>query len=99
MTVNRSASPAHDIDHLDGIYRSVEALIDSLDDGDSDLAVALPHEDECPPCFSHALFPRARTLAALQTTAVAVDMAKQHPMTCLEVALLPATAMEDLITL
>ncbi len=99
MTANRSASPAHNIDHLDGIYRSVEALIESLDEGDSDLAVALQHEYECPHFFSHALLHVIGLLPRRGTTAVAVDMAQHHHMTCLDVGLLPATATEDLVAL
>ena len=99
MTINDLASPAHDTDHLDGIYRSVETLIESLDEGDSDLAVALQHEDECPHCFSQALPHVIQLLPQYGTTAVAVDMAQHHHVTCLDVGLLPATAMDDLIAL
>ncbi len=99
MTIHHLASPAHDIDHLDDIYRSVEALIESLEEGDSNLAVALQHEDECPHCFRHALLHVIELSPHCGTTAVAADMAQQNHMTCLEVGLLPATAMEDLIAL
>ena len=99
MPVNHSAAPAYDTDHLDGIYRSVEALIDSIDEGDSDLAVALQHEDECSLCFSQALPHVIELLPRCGTTALAVDMAQHHHVTCLDVGLLPATAMEDLIAL
>ena len=99
MTIHHQSAPAHDIDHLDGIYRSVEALIESLHEGGSDLAVALQHEEECPLCFSHALFHVIELLPRGGTTAVAVDMAQQHHVPCLQVGLLPATAMEDLIAL
>ena len=99
MTVNHSASPAHDIDQPDGIYRSVEALIESVDERDSDLAVALQHEEECPHCVSQAPLHVIELLPHCGTTVVAVDMAQQNHMTCLEVGLLHATATEDLIAL
>lgn len=99
MTIHHQSAPAYDIDHLDGIYQSVEALIESMDERDSDLAVALRHEDQCPHYFRQALLHVIELLPRCGTTAVAVDMAQQHHMTCLQVGLLPATAMEDLIAL
>ncbi len=98
-TCGPTRKDVQNIDHLDGIYRSVEALIESIDERDSDLAVALRHEDQCPHCFRQALLHVIELLPRCGTTAVAVDMAQQHHMTCLEVGLLPATAMEDLIAL
>ncbi len=99
MTIHHLASPAHDTDHLDGIYRSVEALIESIDDRDSDLAVALQYEDQCPHCFRQAILHVTELLPHCGTTAVAVDMAQQHHMTCLQEGLLPATAMHNPIAL
>ena len=99
MTINDLVSPAHGIDHLDDIYRSVEALIESIDERDSDLAVALQYEDQCPLCFRQALLHVVELLSHCGTTAVAVDMAQQHRMTCLQEGLLPATAMDNLIAL
>ncbi len=99
MTIHHLAAPAHDIDHLDGIYRSVEALIESLDQRGSDLAVALKHEDECPHCFRRALLHTIELLPHCGTIAVAVDMAQQNHKTCLEEGLLPATAMDNPIAL
>jgi hypothetical protein len=96
MTIHHLASPAHDIDHLDSIYRSVEALIESIDERDSDLAVALQHEDECSHCFRHALLHVVELLPHCATTAVAVDMAQQNHMTYLEEGMVPATAMRNL---
>ncbi len=95
MTIHHLASPAHDIDHLDGIYRSVEALIKSIDDGDNNMAAALQHEDECPHCFRQALLHVIELLPHCGATAVAADMAQQHHMRCLEEGLLPATAMDN----
>lgn len=83
MTIHHLASPAHDIDHLDDIYRSVEALIESIDQGGSDLAVALQHEDVCSHCFRQALLHVVELLPHCGTTADAVDMAQQNHLKCL----------------
>ncbi len=92
MTINHLATPAHVIDYLDGTYQSVEALIESIEEGNSTISVALQNEHQCPDCFMQALLHVIELMPHCEDTAVAVDMAHQNHLRCLEEGLLPATA-------
>jgi hypothetical protein len=95
MTIDHLATPAHVIDYLDGIYRSVEALIDSIEEGDSTIAVALHDEDQCAHCFRQAVLHVIELLPHCEDTAAAVDMAHENHLRCLEEGLLPGNRHPD----
>ncbi len=95
--ITHQSSPAHNTDHLDGIYRSVVALIDSIEERDSNTAVALHDEDECPDCFRQAILHVIELLPHCGTTAHTADLARQWHMECLQGGRSSRSATTDLV--
>ncbi len=83
MAITHPASPSHDTDHIDDIYRSVEALIESIDAEESNIAVALHDQYQCGDCFRQAILHVIELLPHCSTVAHASNLAQEYHMECL----------------
>ena len=83
MIIIHPASPAHDEGLIDDIYRSVEDLLESIDEDHSLPAVALHDQYQCGDCFRQAILHVIELLPHCGTVADASNLAQEYHMECL----------------
>ncbi len=82
MIITHQFSPSHDADHVDAIYRSVEDLLESIEEDHSLVAVALHKQYQCGDCFRQAVLHVIELLPHCSTVADASSLAQEYHMEC-----------------